>query len=202
MRFFSSWSQVVGGLLGVSVVAASFAACGGEVDTHYGPPSGLTGKSPPLPSGGSGDSGTGNPPVTTGDGGKPNALCGGNGPVDGGACAVSWKTNIYAKMGAVGAWKCADANCHGTFGGNPPYIMGSNSHADYVALTVAKITAKPYLNPCSTDPAQSTIACNVGATAPLCGLGPMPFTTNGATPLTAAEKADLMTWVASGSPEN
>ena len=197
MRFFSS--QVRGGLLGVSVIAASFAACGGEVDTHYGPPSGLTGKSPPLPSGVDASS---PPPVTGGDGGTPSALCGGKGPIDGGACAVSWKTNIYAKMGAVGAWKCADANCHGTVGGNPPYIMGSSSHADYVALMAAKITARPYLNPCSTDPAQSTIACNVGATDPLCGVGPMPFTTNGAVALTAAEKADLKAWVACGSPEN
>ena len=192
MRFFSSsWSQVLGGLLGVGVVAASVAACGGEVDTHYGPPSGLTGKSPPAPSGGSGDSGTG--PVTTGDsGGTPNGICGGSGPIDGGACAVTW-TSIQLKMTAAGAWKCADANCHGPAANKPP--LTGVAHTDYLTLSAYKINGLPYLNPCSTDPAKSTFACNTGGT---CGSLKMPV----GTPLTAAEEADLATWAACGSPEN
>jgi hypothetical protein len=199
MRFFSSWSQVLGGLLGVSLVAASVAACGGEVDTHYGPPSGLQGKTTPLPSGGSGDSG--NPPVTTGDSGTQNGICGGRGPVDGGACAVSWKTGIHAKFGAGAAWKCADANCHGSSGANAPLLKGSDadSHADYLALAAwTKIKATPYINPCSTDPTQSTFACNVSAAT--CGAGDLRMPVG--TPLTAAEEADLKTWAACGSPEN
>jgi hypothetical protein len=193
MRFFSSWSQVLGGLVGVGAVAASIAACGGEVDTHYGPPSGLQGKTTPPPSGGSGDSGTVDPPVTTGDSGTKNGICGGSGPIDGGACAVTW-TSIQLKMTAAGAWKCADANCHGP-AANPPTLTGV-AHTDYQTLAAyKKINALPYINPCSTDPTKSTFACNTDGT---CGIQKMPI----GTPLTAAEVADLKTWAACGSPEN
>ena len=93
--------------------AAVFAACT-EDTTKYGDSNGLTGKHLPSPS----STGTAPP---GGDGGMTMTgptlkdLCGGAGPLDGGACpAVSWKNTIYPKyIAATGTWKCADANCHG-----------------------------------------------------------------------------------------
>ena len=55
---------------------------------------------------------------------------------------------------------------------------------------------KLYINPCSTDPAQSTIACNVNAAA-TCGALMPP-----GTGLPAQVVADMATWLKCGAPNN
>jgi hypothetical protein len=196
-------------VLGGAVVLA----CSGDAPTTYGPPSGLQGKSPAEAftnngddDGGGGGNGGGNGNGNGGgNGGGGDAGCGGAGPIDGGACAVKWSTDIYPKMTAGGAWKCADTNCHG---GNatPPIISGTSASAAYTALVnygLIADTTKHYFNPCSTDPAQSAFVCNT-TTPSTCGALGMPSlaTPPGAAAPTPTELTQIATWVGCGAPEN
>jgi hypothetical protein len=195
----SSWRLALGLAIGVCGVVA---ACSGEVaDPHYGPPSGLTGKSPPT--GDPGDGGTTTPPAQ--DANAPaNALCNGQGPIDGGACTVQWKRDIFPQM-TGGNWKCSDANCHGSKAAVAPFIDGNDAHAAYVSLMAyTKINAKPYINPCSVDPAASTFLCNLDPKGTVCGAAVMPLTSNppGGKLLTTTETDQVKKWIACGSPEN
>ena len=182
-------------------------ACSGEVDSvHYGPPSGLTGK---VPSSNPGDSGGGGGGVDSGGGGGVDSGGGGavdsgggggvctNGP-DGGDCAVTWSGDIYPLV--AGTWKCATAACHGTAGGSPPTIDPTSASTAYGQLVAYKVPTngnKPYVNPCSTNPEESSIVCNLKASG-ACGSIPMPI----GTPVTAGDAQKLATWVGCGSPQN
>jgi hypothetical protein len=130
----------------------------------------------------------------------------GAGPLDGGACAVSWKNTIYPKyMSAAGTWKCADANCHGPGSAQLPPISDDPLKA-YLTLATTKgsgltsFATKVYINPCSTDPAQAALSCNLlGSCTPIMPVTGGSVSSAGAT---AAENADVDTWLKCGSPFN
>ena len=177
--------------------AGVFAACGGETDTQYGPPGGLRGAKLPDPTGTT----TGTTPPA--DGGKPPTDAGMGGDVVTMNCAVSFKTQIYPSMQPAGTWKCSAGLCHG--GTTPPTISATDATAAYTSLKAYTISAgmgpKPYFNPTSTDPSQSTFECNLKGA---CGAGQMPIPGGGggAVAATAAELANVDTWVKCGAPNN
>jgi hypothetical protein len=185
-RHFRSfgWCLIPSVSLGMAVIAA----CGGDIESKYGPPGGLRNVTFPSAS----DTGTG-----TGTAPPPDA--GGDGAVA--ACAVSFKTDIYPSMQPNGNWKCSNSTCHGTAGGTPPFIDPASSDATHASLKVAAINGKPYFNTTSTDPAQSTFECNLKGA---CGAGQMPVAGGavGAIPATAAEITKVDTWLKCGSPKN
>ena len=111
-----------------SLVVGAVAGCNIEADTKFGNHSGLLKENLPTP-------------PAAGDGGDAGgALCNGNGPIDGGACAVSWKTDIWPKMSSSGAWACANNKCHGGTANDPSGIDGQD-HA-YAVLTTGAATAR------------------------------------------------------------
>ena len=171
-----------------SLVVGTVAGCNIEADTKFGNHSGLLKENLPKPPE-DGDSGAG-------DGG---ALCNGNGPIDGGACAVSWKTDIWPKMSSSGVWGCANNKCHGATANDPSGLDGQD-HAYAILTAWTKTAGKPYINPCSTDPDASSFLCNMSAA---CGTHmPYPDNTIGTGPAAPADLATLTTWVQCGSPNN
>jgi hypothetical protein len=179
-------------------------------EPNYGPPSGLQGRQSELPSasssgasGSSSGAATGSSSGTgagsssgTGTSSGTQYLCEQQGGelVDAGTCSVSFTTDLYPKMEASGAWTCASASCHATVA---PVLSGSaqdyyTTLANYEATT----SAPPYVNPCSTNPADSQFACNV-ATTGTCG-SQMPL----GAPLATAGQQSVATWVACGAPFN
>lgn len=166
-------------------VGAFVVACDLEVDTKYGPHSGLSKNN--LPTAPPAEGGT-----SGGDGGF---ACGT--PVDAGACSVSYMNDIWSKMS--GTWHCSDAKCHGGTSYQPQLDSADNAYANMMAY---KIGGKPYINPCSTDPTASTFVCNVSN--PNCGSGQMPFPDNtlGSGPLSGSDLTLVTTWVQCGAPKN
>jgi hypothetical protein len=165
--------------------AAVFVACDLEVDTNYGPHSGLSKNNlptPPTPDGSIG-----------GDGGL---LCGT--AVDAGACSVSYSGMIWPKM--QGTWHCSDATCHGGTSYQPKLDTAQDAYDNLMAY---KISGKPYIDPCSTDPDASAFVCNVQSPF-TCGLGQMPFpnATLGSGPMSSGDVSLVQTWVQCGAPNN
>jgi len=169
-----------GVVLAVVIGAALVAACALDDGHKYGNPSGLQRGNLPGPTASS-----------DGGGGGDAAQC------DAGACAVSFMTNIWPKMSATGAWKCADGKCHGGNANSP--AIDSPDKA-YQSMQTYTIGGKPYVLPCSTDPTASTFVCNLQGTCgqkmPLADITVMP------TAPTAQEIMDVQTWVACGAPYN
>jgi hypothetical protein len=169
-----------------SAALAVLVACDLEVDTHYGPHSGLQKANLPDPTPSEGG--------VKGDGGAP---CGT--PVDAGACSVSYSGQIWPKMS--GTWHCSDANCHGAMV-NQPFNLDNATDA-YNNLMALSISGKPYLNPCSIDPDASAFVCNT--TSPGCGAGgqmPFPNSSIGSGPMSPTDMALVQTWVQCGAPNN
>ncbi|MGO9715313.1 MAG: hypothetical protein ACLQBL_41075 [Polyangiaceae bacterium] len=168
------------------------------------PPSGVTSSSSGSSSGTASSSGSGSGSSSgSGSGGTVTTFAcetGGVTIVDGGPCTVSWSTTIYPAI--QGAWGCsAAAPCHTT---EPPVMTGSASavYASLANYTSASLLGNnnPYINPCSTAPAESNFVCNTQATGTtgLCGTS-MPLVGG---PLTAAATTEIATWVACGAPQN
>lgn len=186
--------QAVSLVFAALVAAAGAAACAVE-DTKYVGPEALVGKQPPpakqVASGG---------PV--GDAGAA-PLCNGAGPIDGGPCAKSWKTDVYALIN--GPWKCSDPICHQDKPGGPAYqpaISDQDATRAWNSLASYMIAQKRYIDPCTTDPAVSAISCNL--VSPACGLAQMPYTglsVQGAAP-TQDQLATVATWLKCGAPNN
>lgn len=171
-------------------------------DPTYGAPNALAGQQAPGPyvanaEGGAGGSGGGG-------GGGGGLLCARDGgtPADGGTCAVSFKTDV---LGALTRANCATAGCHG--GANPaqqPRIDPADPNSmyqEFQAFTVStgaggKGAAPLYINPCSTDPAQSGIVCNLSGTN-TCG-AKMPVGAD----IAAADLQKITDWVKCGAPNN
>jgi hypothetical protein len=182
----------------------------------YGPPNGIEGKNPAPPpgsgggSGGSsgGSSGGGSGGSSGGSGAPATFACGT--PVDGGACTVSWTNSIYPKMKSGGTWGCGTASgCHGTQGGVLPFVDPSDAHATYLSLqkTMANVAAdaRPYIDPCSTDPTKSLFVCNTlpQANPGVCSVSmPTLVPAVGQAATTTQDQADILTWVKCGAPEN
>jgi hypothetical protein len=172
-------SALLGAALVGSLVIVGLAACAIDDEHKYGGPSVPQRANLPGPVG------------TDGGGGGDGAAC------EAGACAVSFTNNIWPKMSATGAWKCADGKCHGGNANSPS--IDSPDQA-YLSLQAYKIGGKPYVLPCTTDPTASTFVCNLQGTCgqkmPLADITVMP------TPPTTQEITDLTTWVACGAPKN
>jgi hypothetical protein len=169
----------------VLVGGAVLVACDLEVDTHYGPHSGLSKGNLP------------NPPVAEAGGGDGGATCGM--VVDAGACSVSYATQIWPKMS--GTWHCSDANCHGAMV-NEPYNLDNATDAYNNLMAFMQINNVPYINPCSTSPDASAFLCNVQS--PACGSAQMPFpdSTLGSGPMSTSDVQLVQTWVECGAPMN
>jgi hypothetical protein len=167
----------------------------GTEDPNFGAPNALAGQKQPGPTSANTSDGGG----SGGGGGAtnvPECVKSGGALVDGGACTVSFKTDILAAFGVA---NCQTAgSCHG--GATPPNQPridpgdGPGMWNEFASFKLS--TGKPYINPCSTDPAQSTIACNVNLAAP-CGTVMPP-----AIGLPADIVAKIDTWLKCGSPNN
>lgn len=171
-----------------SLAVAVAVGCNIDPNTHYGDHAGLSKDNLPAP------------PSSDG-GGLDGALCNGKGPIDGGPCSVSWKNDIWPMMSSSGVWKCGDSKCHGAQANQPGNL--NNEDNAYAALVGWTGTGgKPYINPCSTDPAQSAYVCNLDTTT-ACGTR-MPYSDNvlGSGPALPADSAKLQTWVKCGAPKN
>lgn len=163
----------------------------GLEDPKFGAPNALAGQKQPGPS-----SATGTDDGKPGGGSSPECVKAGGALVDGGPCTVSFKTDI---LGAFKAANCQTAgSCHG--GATPPNQPRINpddaptTWNDFAAFKLSNGTA--YINPCSTDPTKSTIACNVNKTAP-CGSVMPP-----GLGLSADVVTKIETWLKCGSPNN
>lgn len=170
------------------VVSAIVLGCNLDAGTHYGDHAGLSKENLPAP-----------PIVDSGS--NLGSLCNGKGPIDAGACSVSWKTDIWPMMSSPsGVWKCGDSKCHGGQV-NAPYNLSSEDNA-YMSLVAWSTNNKVYINPCTTDPDASSFLCNLSTTS-ACG-SRMPYTDNvlGSGPALPADYAKLETWVKCGAPKN
>jgi hypothetical protein len=180
------------------------AACGGPPDTSYGPPNGISGKTPPEPSststsgpGSHADGGSGTQPPAGGDSGAPptGGMDSGGGPQPSN-CSVKWSTQVFPLFKAAGAGQCASGACHG--GSATPTILDGDSAATYATLTGYTINGKPYIATTGA-PADSTIECNLGIAGATCGIAKMP-----ASPgiLGSTELQTINNWLKCGAPQN
>jgi hypothetical protein len=130
-------------------------------------------------------------------------------PAEGGSpagstCSVSWTKDIFAYMGAAGAWQCGNAACHGP-GTFLPLQITDDETTTYNNMAATMVTSPtgesslPLILPCSKDYTKSAFAAiTTGVT-----FGPqMPLTTNGATLLTLTQDANVKTWILCGAPDN
>lgn len=166
----------------------------GKDDPNFGAPNALAGQRAP---GTSSDNATGDGGGGGGASGTPKCVAAGGQIVDGGACAVSFKTDILGAFGN-GKGNCGVTGCHG---GDPPQYEppidpGDPNKMWNVFQKFSLSNGKPYINPCSTDPAQSTIACNINSATPCGSLMPK------GTPLPADVVTKFDTWLKCGSPNN
>lgn len=162
----------------------------GLEDPNFGGPNALAGQKQPGPTSEVvSDGGT-----SSGGGAAPECVKAGGALVDGGACAVSFKTILAAFKTA----NCQTAGCHG--GATPqnlPRIDPDDPNGMWAEFASFKLSnGKVYINPCSTDPAQSTIGCNVNLAAS-CGSVMPP-----GVGLPANVVTDIETWLKCGAPNN
>ena len=163
----------------------------GKEDPRYGEPNALEGKQVPGTRGVVG--------VSDGDGG---GACTPDKYLPGTDCTVKFSTDIFPNMAATAAWQCAsEMGCHG--GKNPasqPVITTDSKTTWENFRQFANIdSTRPYINPCSTDPATSTFLCNVIQGTGSCGK-PMPLTPGA--PVDVQARATIETWIKCGAPNN
>ena len=164
----------------------------GLEDPNFGAPNALAGQRQPGPSSTEASDGGGG---GGGASGVPECVKAGGTLVDGGPCAVSFKTILAAFKAA----NCQTAgSCHGgTTPPNEPRIDPDDPAGMWAEFASFKLSnGGLYINPCSTDPAQSTIGCNVNNAAP-CGAVMPP-----GVGLPANVVADIDTWLKCGAPNN
>ncbi len=170
----------------------------GVEDQNFGAPNALAGQTAPGKSsenqqsdGGGGGGGT---PLCV-QAGKELAYKQGDPP-----CPVSLKNEIIPVIFK----NCSTPSCHG--GTSPPSKPridpnAANEMWDLWQKHTVKPTPtdppKPYIDPCSKVPADSTIACNVNAAAKCGTLMPV-----GATGLPTADIKKIEDWLACGAPDN
>jgi hypothetical protein len=126
----------------------------------------------------------------------------------GDVCAISWTTDIYPKLLATGDMGCAKSSCHeSTNGALEPYFFGlgvsPTPSGAYSILAASSAYPKRTINPCSKDPKDSYLYCNIGgAGVEQCGK-PMPLgARNQATDPPPAAAASIQTWLQCGAPLN
>lgn len=112
-----------------------------------------------------------------------------------GSCEVSFAQDVLPAFGGAG---CHQAACHG---GATPFNLPRIDPGDPGAMwkefgSFTLSSGKPYINPCSTDPGDSSIACNVNPTGTCGTLMPQ------AVGLPDDVVAMIETWVTCGAPNN
>ncbi len=174
-----------------AVVACTTDYQKGLEDPNFGAPNSLAGQKQPGPSSANTTSEGG---VAAG-GNTPECVRAGGTLVDGGACTVSFKTDI---LGAFKAANCQTASCHGgATPPNQPRIDPDDPNGMWAEFAAFKLSnGKAYINPCTIDKANAAIACNVNKTTP-CGAVMPPGVGLAADVVTKFE-----TWLACGSPNN
>jgi hypothetical protein len=205
--------SLLGVLVGLSVGLGAAIACSNYVPPDvptYGPPGALQGKAP-LFEGDGGGGGTVTEDAGGGGGGEGGGVAefycqtqGGILIADAGPCTVSFQQTIYKNMQAGGSWNCAAVvGCHGnTSTPLAPSLTGTTAQSFYDTLANyslaygTPITTVAYVNPCSTNPAESGFACNTASTG-TCSIE-MPS----GVPLSATDQQTIATWVACGAPFN
>ena len=155
-----------------------FIACSAPPTPDYGPPGGLRGKAFVDDAGALADSGPAAPACT------PDKV------VDGGACAVSWSGFVLPLLQGERCMVC-HANQPPTFSSDV-----NTTYADFRDTVKLKASALPYINPCSTDPAASTLVGNLRGTAGKI-MPPAPQA-----PTAAGDIDKVETWVKCGAPKN
>lgn len=182
---------LVGALLGGFLVLACMTDYQkGVDDPNFGAPNALAGQKQPGPS--SETRSDGDP----GSGSTPECVKAGGTLVDGGPCAVSFKSILEAFRGA----NCQTAgSCHGgSTPPNQPRIDPDDPDGMWAEFANFKLSnGKLYINPCSTDSSESTIGCNVDVNASACGVLMPP-----GIGLSAEVVADIDTWLKCGAPNN
>ncbi len=160
----------------------------GKDDPSFGGPNALAGQRPPGPT------------LDTSDGGgavgsSPQCVTAGGTLADGGSCGVSFSKDVIPSFAAAG---CATVSCHG--GATRPRIDPANPPATWQTFQAFTLSnGKPYINPCSTDSALSTLGCNLIAEGQpgACGVH-MPI--GAQIPQAALDKVNA--WLKCGSPSN
>jgi len=187
-----------------AVAGAGFAACvsdyqQGKDDPAYGAPNSLENLRPPGPTSDNVNSTTsGARPGSPTSSSKPKCVASGGTLAATGSCTVSFANDILTAFDKSG---CASQSCHGgTTPLNEPRIEPRDSDAtwqEFQAFAISNGTA--YINPCSTNPKDSALACNLYATgAPgACGKH-MPVGSQ----LAADVIAKVEQWLACGAPKN
>jgi len=182
-----------GGVLAVAACTTDYQL--GKGDPNYGGPNALAGQRQPGATVDVEAEGGATDPTSIGS--KPKCVSSGGMEVDGGMCAVSFAKDVLAIYGTAG---CSEVTCHG--GATPlnqPRIEPSDGPGmwqEFQAFTLSN--GKPYINPCSADPTQSTISCNLAAGPPtLCGTH-MPQGGQ----ITPADITKIETWLKCGAPNN
>jgi hypothetical protein len=117
-----------------------------------------------------------------------------------GTCAVSFKTDILANIFA-GA-QCSQTTCHGGLSpASLPRVDTNDAPGMWTEFAAFKLSnGKLFINPCSTDPAQSMISVNVNGNAPAGDRGVlMPQNTTG---LSTDQVNKISDWQKCGAPNN
>jgi hypothetical protein len=155
-------------LLGCNIDATRYAGVGTLHDEHPAPPAGGY-KVPPAQ-------------ARTCDGGAPTS--------SGTTCTTSFKNDIY---GGIMSAKLFCPSCHG-LGATPPTISSTDASQARASLTAHVLNGLPYVNPCATDPSQSSIMCNLQGS---CGSLMPPG--GGIAP---EDLAKIDAWLRCGAPDN
>lgn len=166
-------SSVVGGFLVV--------ACSTESGVSFGNPNTLNGK---------------NLPRDDGSVQRPSCADAGIASGDGGNCGVSWSKDLFPKVQANGAWRCANGSCHAA-GATPPVIDDSAPDKARQSLIAAKIGNLPYIKVGDPEPNNSAFWCNLLRTC-----DPAMPTGELAKRPTKDELCQLEAWLRCGSPNN
>jgi hypothetical protein len=104
---------------------------------------------------------------------------------------------VFSIFKSTGHGQCASAACHG--GASSPSIADAAPATAYANLAAYPINGVNYLVAGDSNPADSSIECNLGISQPSCGLLPMPQAPGA---LSAADKQTIDTWVRCGAPQN
>jgi hypothetical protein len=167
-----------------AALAVAAVNCSEPEPPRLGGPNSLEGKEHPRPS-------------SAEEGNKGEGICGeAGGAINGGPCAVSFAKDIMPLLTGT-AWGCAGASCHVSI----PPVITTNAQDTWDALRRKTTAGKPYINPCSVDPAASSFECNLLATG-ACGSKMPPPSAPAATQPTEAEIKKVRDWIVCGSPFN
>lgn len=186
---------ITSGLVLVSACTTDYQL--GTSDPIYGGANALENQRPPRPTleGASQDGGT----SASSSGSTPACVKAGGKVADGGPCAISFKSDILKIFGTAAAPSiaCTSTDCHG--GKNPPAqpaIEPGTPEDTYNIFQGFTAGGKPYVSPCETDPAKTSILCNVQAAA--CG-SKMP---KGGGQISAEDLKKIEDWAKCGAPNN